>query len=144
MFKIFGVWEEDEKKVKSFPVEESNENTKQEEVWQIALDIIDNDDSVIIVAPIAGVELQEIDLYLNKNILTLRWAREKPKSIYNEEAIIKNEECFWWRFVRNIILPENLEFKKIKAVMENNLLIISIPKITLASQNVKIDRVEIN
>jgi HSP20 family molecular chaperone IbpA len=44
--------------------------------------------------------------------------------------------------VRNVILPENLDFWAIKAVMENNLLIISIPKLRFDSQNIKVNRIE--
>jgi len=45
--------------------------------------------------------------------------------------------------VRNVILPENLDFNKIKAVMENNLLVLRIPKLRYGSQNIKIDKIEV-
>jgi HSP20 family molecular chaperone IbpA len=39
-------------------------------------------------------------------------------------------------------LPENLDFDKIKASMDNNLLVIEIPKLKFNNYNIKIDRVE--
>lgn len=114
----------------------------EEELWQIALDIVETSNEVIIMAPIAWIELDDIDLTINKNVLTIKWFREKPK-IYWEEIIIRNTECFWWKFLRNIILPENLDFDSIKASLENNLLIITIQKLKFSKQNIKIDRVEI-
>jgi HSP20 family molecular chaperone IbpA len=39
-------------------------------------------------------------------------------------------------------LPENLDFDSIKANLENNLLVVTIQKIELSSNNIKIDRVE--
>jgi HSP20 family molecular chaperone IbpA len=58
-----------------------------------------------------------------------------------DENTIRNSECYWGRFVRNIILPENLDFEMIKAVMENNLLKVTFPKLHISSQNIKINRI---
>jgi len=145
MIKIFGVGgdETEDNNVQVTPISIDDTHTDvEEEIGQIALDILDNGDQLFIVAPIAGVELDDIDVYLNKSTLTLRGNRTKPEELYNEMTSIKNSECFWGKFVRNIILPENLDFSQIKAVMENNLLIISIPKIRFNSQNIKINKIE--
>ncbi|MBT6778792.1 Hsp20 family protein [bacterium] len=40
------------------------------------------------------------------------------------------------------MLPENLDFDSIKANLENNLLVITIQKLSFTSQSIKIDRVE--
>jgi HSP20 family molecular chaperone IbpA len=50
------------------------------------------------------------------------------------------EECFYGAFSRSIILPENLGFDKIKATIEHNVLTIEIPKLTLLSQSIKIQK----
>jgi len=55
---------------------------------------------------------------------------------------VRNQECFWGKFLRNVILPDNLDFDSIKANLENNLLIVTIQKLQFSSQNIKIDRVE--
>jgi HSP20 family protein len=112
-----------------------------DDAWQIALDIIDNNEHIIIFAPIAGIELDEIDLILNKSVLTIKWEREKPAEYYEEWNVLRNTECYFWKFIRNIILPENLDFDLVKAVMENNLLKITIPKLHVSSQSIKINRV---
>lgn len=146
MIKIFGVGDESEKSIDSRDIGESqthdHDEYLDEEIGQIALDILDNGDQIFIVAPIAGIELEDIDIYLNKSTLTLRGNRKKPQELYNDSTDVKNSECFWGKFVRNVILPENLDFSSIKAVMENNLLVVSIPKLRFASQNIKIDRIE--
>ena len=138
--KIFWVWRDD--KVKEIEIESDDSALEEEEEsGQIALDIVETPEKIIIIAPIAGVELNEIDLILNKNVLTIKWERLEPNVLLDKYNTIRNSECFWWRFVRNIILPENLDFDMIKAVMENNLLQVSIPKLYLSSQNIKINRV---
>lgn len=140
MFKLFWVtwWDEENEDIEILD-KEIVEN--EDDVWQISLDIIEKKDSIIIIAPIAWVKLQNIDLSVNKNVLVISWSREKPMNYY-EWNIIRNSECFWWDFNRNIILPENMDFDNIKAVMEDSLLVVNIPKINLDSKSIKINKIE--
>lgn len=104
---------------------------------QIALDIIESSAAVYIYAPIAGVPLEEIDITLSDNVLTISGERKEPEIA---ESIEKNllSECFFGLFSRSIILPENLDFAKIEASMAHNLLEIRIPKIILPSKTIPI------
>lgn len=138
MFKLFWVSNNNEEEFDELSEEiEETEN----DLWQISLDIIEKDNSIIIIAPIAWVELKHIDITVNKNILIISWNRKKPLEYY-EWNILRNSECFWWEFSRNIILPENMDFDNIKAVMENNLLIVNIPRLNLDSKSIKINKIE--
>lgn len=139
MFKLFWVTSDDE--IAGLEQDINIEDELQEDVWQVAVDILETPYELIILAPIAWIELEDVDLSFNKSILTIKWYRDKPE-IYSEDVVIRNNECFWWKFVRNIILPENLDFDNIKASLENNLLIITIQKLRFSSQNIKINRVE--
>jgi HSP20 family molecular chaperone IbpA len=44
---------------------------QNEEIGQIAVDIIDSNQSITIVAPVAGIELEDIDVALDEGILTI-------------------------------------------------------------------------
>lgn len=142
MFKFFWVSNNEKSPDIDLEVVDTKEEVLDEEVWQIALDVLEAEDEIYIIAPIAWVEQEKIDISINKTILTLKWTREKPEE-YNIDGIIsKNSEVFFGKFVRNIILPENLALNKIRAYMENNLLIISIPKMKFDSKVVKINKIE--
>ena len=144
MFKFFGVWEKEEILENAEDLDEAVELDESEnDIWQISLDILETNYEVIILAPIAWVDLDDIDITLNKSVLTISWERVKPDSIYNnDDVIIRNTECFWWKFIRNVILPENLDFDAINAVMENNLLVIKIRKLKFYTKEIKIDKIE--
>lgn len=113
---------------------------REENIGQIALDILDDGDRFIILAPVAWVDLKDIDLSFYNQVLTISWVRKKPE-IYFEDVIIKNKECYWGKFSRKIILPENLDFDRIEADIDNNMLIIRIPKLHFTNNNIKINRV---
>ncbi|MFA5917228.1 MAG: Hsp20/alpha crystallin family protein [Candidatus Gracilibacteria bacterium] len=140
MFKLFGVTGGDEEN-EDIEILDKEIAENDDDIGQISLDIIEKKDSIIIIAPIAGVKLQNIDLSVNKNVLVISGSREKPMNYY-EGNIIRNSECFWGDFNRNIILPENMDFDNIKAVMEDSLLIVNIPKINLDSKSIKINKIE--
>lgn len=106
---------------------------------QIALDIVETRTSIIIIAPIAGVALEDIDITLSKNILTISWERQEPEIAEEVEKTLLSE-CFFGLFSRSVILPENLEYAKIAAEMQDNLLTIRIPKIILPSKTVPITK----
>ncbi len=142
MFKFFWVSDNEKSPDIDLEVVDTKEEVLDEEVWQIALDVLEAEDEIYIIAPIAWVEQEKIDISINKTILTLKWNREKPEEYNIEWIISKNSEVFFWKFVRNIILPENLALNKIRAYMENNLLIISIPKMKFDSKVVKINKIE--
>lgn len=146
MIKIFGVGEEKQEKEEYYEdiSIESDAPTIKEEIGQIALDIVETPEALLIVAPVAGIELSDIDVMVQKNTLTIRGMRKKPQDIFGEYAVMKTSECFWGKFMRNIILPENLDFGSVKAMMENNLLVITLPKLRFGSQSVKIDRIDID
>lgn len=142
MFKFFWVWAE-EKSQEEVPQETSPEELEQKgDVGQVALDILETRDALFIIAPIAWVELEDIDVSLNKNLLTIRWERKKPEVYEQKEAIIRNSECFWGEFIRNVILPENIDFDSVRAQMDDNLLIISLQKLRFNVQSIKIDKIE--
>ncbi len=120
--------------------EDLEEDREEENLWQIALDILDDGKNLIILAPVAGIDLKDIDLSFYNQVLTISWVRKRP-NFYDEDVFIKNSECYWGKFSRKIILPENLDFEDIKASMENNLLMINIPKLHFQNHNIQIDKI---
>lgn len=147
MVKLFWLGDDDRKDESgdispvSIQIQDNTEDFVEElPVWQIALDVLENHESVYILAPVAGVELSDIDISVHETTLTISGVRNKPAEFYEHEMQVKNEECFWGKFLRNVILWENMDFSAVKAVMENNLLVIHIPKIRFDNQNIKINR----
>ena len=118
-----------------------DEDVPDDETGQVALDILELDTAIVIVAPMAGILLEDIDITVSRNILTLSGIRKKPP-VYAEANQVLVEECFFGPFSRSIILPENLALNKVHATIENNLLLIDIPKLQFPSKSIKIDRLE--
>ncbi|MDD2907690.1 MAG: Hsp20/alpha crystallin family protein [Candidatus Gracilibacteria bacterium] len=141
MFKFFGVSKEEEFE-EIFEDEDEVENTQtvKDEIGQIAVDILETKFEMILLAPVAGISLDDIDISFHNNVLTISGERFRPE-IYSRDINVRNSECYWGEFSRNIILPENLDFDGIKATMDNNLLIITVPKLKFSSQSIRIEKI---
>ncbi len=112
---------------------------QEDEVWQLSLDVLENKESLYILAPLAWIKLEDIDISIQETTLIISWIRNKPKEFFDYGIEVRNEECFWGRFSRKIILPENIDFSSVKAIMEQNLLVISLPKIRFSWQQIRIE-----
>ena len=77
MFKLFWVWADDDHHWHDHhddhevEIIHSDEETLDDEVWQVALDVLEAPDNIFIIAPIAWVEYEDIDLSINKTPLVL-------------------------------------------------------------------------
>lgn len=111
--------------------EESNEeflsgDSKQEE-GQLALDVFQTADEIIIVAPVAGVTLDDISINITDDVLTV--SGNRSFQFKAESADYFTQECFWGKFSRSIILPEGIDASRVSASFKNGILTVRIPKV---------------
>jgi HSP20 family molecular chaperone IbpA len=74
---------------------------------------------------VPGVRKEEICIELDGNILTARTEKFVPVNTF---GFTKHREFSYGSFCRSIELPFNVSVERIKAVVENGVLFISIPK----------------
>ena len=94
--------------------------------WNPAVDITDNDDSIVIKAELPGVEKKDIHIDVKDRYLTLRGERSTDEEVKDEQVV--RRERFYGRFQRIFTLPEAVDVDKIKARHADGLLKIEIPK----------------
>jgi len=93
---------------------------------QLAIDVYQNEGDLVVQSAIAGVRPENLDIVLEKDILSIKGLREKP---FNEEGDYFSQECYWGPFSREIILPAEVNPNQAKAQMKEGVLTIRIPKI---------------
>ncbi len=122
---------------KEEPEEEKKEEPKEEkrkkwpsfggmEEGELAIDVYQTDKDLIIQSAIAGVDLEDLDISIERDIITIRGGREKP---FEENGDYFIQECFWGPFSKEIILPAEADPGRAEAEMKNGVLTIRIPKI---------------
>lgn len=112
--------------IKIHPISSDDAEIGKKEVGQLALDIYHTDKEIVIIAPIAGIREEDIQLAITDDVLVIKGERKQKEEV--PETNYYTKECFWGSFSRSIVLPLEADSKEITATFENNILEIRIPK----------------
>jgi len=94
---------------------------------QLAIDVYQTKTDLVIQSAIAGVKPENLDISMEKDVVTIKGSREKP--FEEEEGDYFLQECYWGVFSREIILPVEVDPNRATAEMKEGILTIRIPKI---------------
>lgn len=94
--------------------------------WQPSVDIYETDSAIMIEAELPGVRLEDIQIEVENNILSLKGERREEKEISGEKYY--RRERVVGRFHRAFTLPVDSNHDAIKANFQNGLLRLEIPK----------------
>lgn len=93
--------------------------------WLPLVDIREEAKQYVMLADLPGVSVENIDIHIEKNLLTIKGLREKESV---DEEKIRCEERFKGVFYRQFTLPEAIDSENIVAKTNNGVLQIIIPK----------------
>jgi HSP20 family protein len=93
---------------------------------QLAIDVYQTKDELVIQSAIAGVKPGNLDISMEGDVITIKGRREK---LFEEEGNYFIQECYWGLFSREVILPVEVDPGRIEATMKEGILTIRIPKI---------------
>ena len=104
------------------------ENEKIDLPGQLALDIYETKDELVVVCRVAGVEEDNIDVSISAdNILNIRGSLVARVDENVENHFI--QECYWGEFSRSVSLPVDVKKDNINATLENGILKITFSKL---------------
>ena len=93
---------------------------------QLAVDVYETADKLIIKARTAGIERKDLDVSISDNILTISGVLNSGE---DDQAIRWHfQECYWGVFSRTISLPVQVKEDGVEAVLKDGVLTISFEK----------------
>jgi HSP20 family protein len=116
--------------IKAEPIEQEEEKwptLSGESEGQLAIDVYQTEDYLVIQSAIAGVKPENLDISIERDVITIKGIREKP---FEEGGDYFTQECFWGPFSREVILPVEVDPNKAEAKMKEGILMIKLPKIS--------------
>lgn len=93
---------------------------------QLAIDVFQTDKKIIVKSTIAGVRPEDLKISLHHDLLTIKGQRQLKEEVREEDYLYR--ECYWGSFSRSIILPSEVDNKKVEAEIENGVLTITLYK----------------
>lgn len=94
---------------------------------ELAVDVYQTPDHIVVKALIAGVQPQTIDISLTRELVTISGVRSDEREV--EEDNYFQRELYWGSFSRTILLPEEVDVDAAEASEKHGVLMIRLPKI---------------
>ena len=94
--------------------------------WVPQVDIKEDEAAFHVFADVPGVESKDVDITLERNVLTIRGSRTNESETSNKD--FKRRERVSGTFVRQFALPDSADGDAISAKMTNGVLEVVIPK----------------
>jgi HSP20 family protein len=111
--------------------DEPTERTEDDEIvdvpGQLAVDIYETEDKLVIKARTAGVKKSDLDLNISNNVLKIHGIISNTDEI----GVVKwwAQECYWGEFDREIVLPVQVVEDEVEAILRDGVLTVSFTKI---------------
>lgn len=94
---------------------------------QLSVDVFQTADEIVIVAPVAGVKLDDLHISITDEVLTIKGRRSFQFQV--SESDYFTQECFWGNFSRSVILPDAVDVSRVAASFKDGILTVRIPKV---------------
>ena len=102
------------------------------EEGQLSIDVFETEKNIVIKSTIAGVKPDDLDISIDNDMLTIRGHRHDENEKEGRNYLY--QECYWGSFSRSVILPVEVDAKKIDAALENGVLTIILKKVKKAKK----------
>lgn len=94
---------------------------------QLAVDVYETPEKLIVQAPIAGIDKNDLDVSISDNTLSIQGSRKSGAESQNANYYV--QECYWGQFARSITLPVPVKEDEVEAMLKDGVLTISFHKL---------------
>lgn len=106
--------------------------------WALAVDVVENEDGYLVKASVPGVNPDDLEVTLEKNLLTIRGEIKADEDISKEQYHVRERR--FGKFSRTVRFPVTVDASDIEASYENGVLTLNVPK----AEEVKPKRITVN
>lgn len=111
----------------STPLANTNQDWMEDYEGQLAIDVFQTADDMVLKAPIAGVSPENLEISITDEVINIKGERKEVEEITRDNFFA--QECYWGSFSRSYVLPIAVNSEKAEAKLKNGILTIRIPKL---------------
>ena len=103
------------------------DDSEEEFPGQLAVDVYETDEKLVVKARTAGVNKEELDVSISDGILTISGTLSS-----GDETDATNwhiQECYWGEFSRTLALPVSVKEDEVEAILKDGVLSVTFSKI---------------
>lgn len=101
--------------------------SRKESEGELAVDVYQTEDEVIVVSTVAGVLAEDLEVTVSGDLVTIRGERRPGAELPQGSYLY--QECFWGPFSRSIVLPVEVKSEGVSAQIKNGILTVHLPKL---------------
>jgi len=105
--------------------EESNDYDGPE--GQLTVDVYQNENEIIVESAVAGVDPDNLDINVTNDSISIKGIRHRDKEVKDHDYFY--QECYWGKFSRSIILPQEIDPDRATVKFKNGILTVKLPKL---------------
>lgn len=109
----------------NIPVHSGDEVSEPE--GQLTIDVYQTPTDIVIESPIAGVDVDSLDVQVSQDAVAIRGERRSTHEAQGRDYLY--QECYWGKFSRSVILPQEVDADAAVATYAGGVLHIRLPKL---------------
>jgi len=94
---------------------------------QLTIDVYQTPDEIVVQSTVAGVDPADVEIDATSESLTIRGERQRSQTVSDSDYYY--QECFWGKFSREVILPQEIDPDRAHSTLKNGVLTVHLPKI---------------
>ena len=113
----------------SLPVPDGAKTAPEEPegpIGQLTVDIYHTQNDIVVESAIAGANPEDIDVNVSPESISIKGLRKRE--LEGPDAEYLHQECYWGKFTRSIILPEEVDPESASVKFKNGILSVRMPK----------------
>lgn len=107
--------------------EDPRATTADPQDGELPVDMYQTDDEIIVRAIVAGVDPNDLEISITRDMVTVRGTRDEYQEARDDEYF--HRELFWGSFSRTLLLPEEVAIDESEAKEKHGMLEIRMPKL---------------
>jgi len=108
----------------------NDQGLESEAVGELPVDMYHTSEKIVIRALIAGVNPENLDIAITRDMVTIKGHREEDREAPEEDYY--HHELYWGGFSRTLLLPEEVVIDEAEAKEKHGMLTIVLPKLDKA------------
>ncbi len=127
--------EDKEDSEKMLPKNINDNNSDME--GKLTIDVYQTPSEIVVESAIAGIKPEDLDINVSGDSITIKGERRHEEEVKEEDYFY--QECYWGRFSRSVILPEEVDPEGATVNFKNGVLTVKLPKVSkVKSKKLKI------
>lgn len=104
----------------------STEDIRSEAEGWLTVDVYETPTEIVVESAVAGVSPSDLDITATPDSVTIKGKRTRNREVKEENYLY--QECYWGKFSRSVILPQEIDPESASVAFKDGILTIRLPK----------------